>query len=48
MFGYDKYYSLEDYRETHPSVKDDPTSYINGWVDDKVVIEWEKEVTASL
>ena len=48
MFGYDKYYALEDYLESHPSDKDDPTSYINGWVDDRVVIEWEKEVTNTL
>ena len=48
MFGYDKYYALEDYLENHPNSKEDPTSFINGWVDDKVVIEWEKEVTSSL
>ena len=48
MFGYDEFYSLEEYTESHKSEKEDPTSYINGWVDDKVVIEWEKEVTNSL
>ncbi len=48
MFGYDEFYSLEEYLETHKSEKEDPDSYINGWVDDKTVIEWEKEVTSSL
>lgn len=48
MFGYDEFYSLEEYVNTHKSEDEDPTSYINGWVDDKVVIEWEKEVTKSL
>ena len=48
MFGYDEFYSLEEYLETHKNAKEDPNSYINGWVDDKVVIEWEKEVTNKL
>ena len=48
MFGYDEFYSLEEYLETHKNAKEDPESYINGWVDDKVVIEWEKEVTSKL
>ena len=48
MFGYDEFYSLEEYLETHKSEKEDPNSYINGWVDDKDVIKWEKEVTDSL
>ena len=48
LLGYDEFYSLEDYLKTHKSEKEDPESYINGWVDDKVVLEWEKEVTSSL
>lgn len=48
MFGYDKYYSLEEYLKTHKSVEEDPNSYINGWVDDHVVLEWEDEVSSQI
>lgn len=48
MFGYDEFYSLEEYIKTHKNEKEDPNSYINGWVDDKVVLEWEKDVTSKL
>ena len=48
MFGYDKYYSLEEYLKTHKSEEEDPNSYINGWVDDHVVLEWENEVSSQI
>ena len=48
MFGYDKYYSLEEYLKTHKSEEEDPNSYINGWVDDHVVLEWENEVSSEI
>jgi phosphoglycerol transferase MdoB-like AlkP superfamily enzyme len=48
MFGYDKYYSLEEYIKTHKTEKEDPNSYINGWVDDHVVLEWENEVSSQI
>lgn len=48
MFGYDKYYSLEEYLKTHKSEDEDPNSYINGWVDDHVVLEWENEVSSQI
>lgn len=48
LFGYDEFYSLEDYLKTHKTEKEDPDSYINGWVDDKVVLDWEEEVTKDL
>ena len=48
MFGYDKYYSLEEYLLTHKDEKEDPNSFINGWVDDHVVLEWEDEVSSKI
>ena len=48
LLGYDEFYSLEDYLKDHLSEKEDPNSYINGWVDDEVVLNWADEVTSSL
>ena len=48
LLGYDEFYSLEDYLTNHKSEKEDPESYICGWVDDEVVINWEEDVAKTL
>lgn len=44
MFGFDEYYSLEDYVLNHPTEQEKEENYINGWVDDEKVIEWMEEI----
>ena len=41
LFGFDKYFSVENYNETHPDAKED--KYISGWVSDKEMINWVDE-----
>lgn len=44
MFGFDEYYSLEDYLKTHKSEHKGPNSFIQGWVKDDVMIKWADEI----
>lgn len=41
VFGFDKYYSVENYNETHPDSGSD--KYISGWVSDEEMVNWVEE-----
>lgn len=44
LFGFDRYYSIEDYLLTHESNEKDPNSYFGDWVKDDKMIDWSFEL----
>lgn len=45
LFGFDNYYSAENYIKSHPDASDD--CFVNGWVSDAEMINWVEEAISN-